>query len=176
MRSFSRISTGALVIACLTLSACGGWREARVNPVNWFGQSKEAPLPPADIETINPLIPKDDDKVNFFGGSEDDVDFSVPTETITDLSIRPTPVGAIILATGQAKRLGAHSATLVADETSTPGTLSYTLRVIYPPVGTPAGTTATRNVSAAITLTHQELAGIHKVTVTSAQNARETRR
>ncbi len=176
MRSFSRISTGALIVACLTLSACGGWRDARGNPANWFGKSKEAPPPVEDTEIVNPLIPRDDDKVNFFGGPDDEVDLSVPVDSISEISIRPTPVGAIILATGQAKRLGAYSAHLAPDEAAEPGTLSYTLRVIYPSVGTPIGTSATRSISAAITLTHQELAGIDRVIVAAEENAQETRR
>ena len=45
-----------LLAATLVLTACAGIRDSRVNPFNWFGQSRSERIEPA--ANTNPLIPR----------------------------------------------------------------------------------------------------------------------
>ena len=54
-----RITIGALMISTLVLSSCGGWRDSRVNPTNWFGTSRETTN--TLDENLNPLIPQEEE-------------------------------------------------------------------------------------------------------------------
>ena len=67
------------VLAGLTVSACGSWRESRVNPRNWFGRAEPVQQEQliTDVEDPRALVPQ-----------------------ITDLVIERTPDGAIVRATG----------------------------------------------------------------------------
>ncbi len=171
-----RITLGAFLVGTLVLSSCGGWRDSRVNPTNWFGKSREARIA-APVETVNPLIPQDEDRVNLLGDdAEDAVDRSVPIAVIRDMEISRTPIGAIVTVTGEATRNGAYGAKLVASEVQPDGVLEYTFRVTYPARATYPGTEATRAVRAAVTLTHQDLVGVRSIRVIGRDNARESRR
>jgi len=170
-----RITLGALLIGTLALSSCGGWRDSRVNPTNWFGNSREAP-----IETdanLNPLIPQEEERVSLLGrGDDEEVDNSLPIAVIKDMRIERTSVGAILTVEGEAARNGAYDAQLVPSITQEPGRLEYTFRVNYPKNATYRGTPATRTIRAAVSLSNQDLAGVRVLRVIGKENARETRR
>ena len=111
------------------------------------------------------------------GRNDEDVD--VPTEPITeiaDLRIDRTTTGAIVVATGIAKRQGAYDAKLVPVETETGATLTYTFEVAYPEAATYKGNEATRTIRAAVNLTQQELRSVTTIRVEGETNARESRR
>lgn len=171
-----RHAIGALLIGTLTLSACGGWRDSRANPRNWFGGSEEAIAEP--VEYVNPLIPESEDRARIrIGRSEEDLE--VPTEPITeitDLRIDRTTSGAIVVATGLAKRQGAFNAQLVPIEDEAVDTLSFVFEVAYPETATYRGNDATRTIRAAASLTTQDLRRVNKIRVEGATNARESRR
>ncbi len=172
-----RITLGALLIGTLVLSSCGGWRDSRVNPTNWFGNSREARNAAVVEENLNPLIPREkEERVNLLGRDDDPEDRSLPIATIVDLNIERTPIGAIVTAVGQATRNGAYEAKLVPAEVQEPGRLEYTFRVTYPERATYRGTEATRTIRAAVSLTNQDLAGVRVLRVVGADNARESRR
>jgi hypothetical protein len=168
-----------LLAATLVVASCGAWRGSRVNPKNWFGGSESTPVAQEAPEAVNPLIPKKAG-LNFFGGPDDEEeDNSVLAETITELSVEQTPVGAIIHATALTKRQGAYQARLRLEEdpdAAEEGVLAYTFRVLYPATQTPVGPERTRLVHAAASVTHQELAAIRTIRVTGATNRRESRR
>lgn len=162
----------ALMIASLLLASCGGWKDSRVNPRNWFGNSREVP---ADVPAqTNPLIPP----TSVLKRKDREVP-GVPIEVISDLKIEITASGAIILATGIASRQGAHRAELKPvneDEEPVDGVLEYVFRVLYPEQPTAAGSERSRRIHAAHTVGRQNLEGVRVIRVTGAQNARESRR
>jgi len=172
-----RITFGALLIGTLLLSSCGGWRDARINPSNWFGKSRDSRTEVV-AEDVNPLIPVDETKVNLLGSRDDDEsdDRSLPIAVIKDMRIERTSVGAILTVDGEAARNGAFDARLVPSEVQKPGRLDYTFRVTYPKDATYRGTEATRTIRAAVSLSNQDLDGVRVIRVVGKENARETRR
>lgn len=167
-----------LLAATLVVASCGAWRGSRVNPKNWFGGSESTPVAQEAPEAVNPLIPKKAG-LNFFGSPDDDEDNSVLAETITELRIEQTPVGAIIHATALTQRQGAYEARLRLEEdpeAAEKGVLAYTFRILYPATSTPVGPERTRLVQAAASVTHQDLEAIRTIRVTGATNQRESRR
>lgn len=172
-----RHAIGALLLGSLTLSACGGWRDSRVNPRNWFGSSEETAVATPE-EYVNPLIPVEEERARIrVGRKEKDVE--IPAEPITeiaDLRIDRTTSGAIVVATGVAKRQGAFEAKLVPVEDAEGSTLTYTFEVSYPEEPTYKGNAATRTIRAAVNLSNQDLRGVTTIRVEGETNARESRR
>ncbi len=166
-----------LMIAALTLSACNSWRDSRVNPSNWFGSSRPAPVetPP---DEANALVPQQGDGRGLFARPEEE-DRSVPITKIDELRIDPTPTGAIVYAAGTGQRQGAYNARLVrvdSEDNQKNGVLEFTFRVTYPTYATREGTERSRMVSDAINVSRQDLEGIRLVRVAGQQNALESRR
>jgi hypothetical protein len=148
-----RIPILLTLLASLVLASCG-WRDSRVNPRNWFGNSRDVPV-------------------------DTGPDASVPIGTITELRIEPTPSGAIVYASGIADRQGAFRARLVPDTddlSAVDGVLGFTLRVEYPRDATPVGSEFSRTVHEAYTLSSQTLAQVRTIRVSGERNAKESRR
>ena len=172
-----RISIAVLLITGITLSGCNSWRGSKANPSNWFGKSNNTETSDvASAGEINPLIPENADSGLFSSSNAPEEDFSVPVASVTELRIERTPSGAIIYATGLASRQGAFDVRLDLNEDSEENTLEYSFRAIYPEYATPAGTDFSRTLRVAQSLTHQDLAGVNLIRVSSKSNARETRR
>lgn len=165
-----------LSAAALVLSNCGGWRDSRVNPTNWFGRSNSTPVEQTETKAVNPLLPRSEGR-GFFSRPEAE-DLSVPASSITELRVEPTAAGAIIYAVAQTSRQGAFDAELrpVEGVPEDPTVLELTFRVVYPERATPVGPERTRTVRAAHTVSTQDLAPIRTIRVIGAQNIRETRR
>ena len=90
-----RITIGALMISTLVLSSCGGWRDSRVNPTNWFGKSRETTN--TVDENLNPLIPQEEEKTNLLGRKDDKAeDRSLPIAVIKDMRIERTAIFPIL--------------------------------------------------------------------------------
>jgi hypothetical protein len=168
-----------LLVASLTLSACSGWRESRVNPTNWFGSSTPAPAPTQTLANDpNALVPQQREGAGLFS-RPDPVDNSVAIARVDELRIDPTPGGAIILVTGVAARQGAYDARLVrveSEENQKNGVLEYTFRVSYPATATNQGSERSRQVLDAINVSQDDLQGIRLVRVVGQENALESRR
>lgn len=174
-RDDMRKSLALILAGTLILSGCGGWRESRINPGNWFGKSRSAPVAVAtESEPTNPLLAEEGRKSIFARAEKEDL--SVPVAKISELRVEPTPTGAIIYASGIASRQGAHEVELRQVPTTAENTLEYTLHVLYPVSATPAGSEHSRTIQAAVTLSEQDLRGIRTIRVSGAENARETRR
>ncbi|WP_323783615.1 hypothetical protein [Leisingera sp.] len=164
----------ALTLACaLMLAGCGGWKQSRINPSNWFGSSApaEAPAP----GNSNPLLPQESNARGLFARPEPK-DTSVLVSHVTGMRIERTASGAIIYATAVAARQGAYDVVLRPVEDNDEGVLSFDFRIVYPEDGTPTGSESSRTIHAARTVTNQDLAGIRTVRVNGAENARESRR
>lgn len=163
-----------LLAATLTLSACGGWSDSRLNPGNWFGRSQAVPVQADPANAVNPLIPQGSNLL----AREERPDLHVPILKISDLVIEPTSSGAILRASGIAAVQGAYSARLVLNDggVSEDGVLSYTFEVLYPENPRPIGPENARTINVARSLTHQDLAPVRTIRVVGEQNARESRR
>lgn len=165
-----------LLIAGLTVSACGGWRDSRVNPTNWFGGSTSAPVETTTSASANPLIPES--RRGIFARPEDE-DRSIPITKVTEMQIDPTTTGAIIQVVGVANRQGAFDAELrltPAEDDADKGVLTYTFFVTYPEKPTPQGAERTRTIRQAISLSRQDLQNVRVIRVIGQENVRESRR
>lgn len=151
-----RLSLTLALTAVMLLTACGSMRESRLNPLNWFGGSREAQADefgiPATIEA-RPLV-----------------------DQILSMSIEQTPYGAIVRATGLSPNQGHYDAELVARPLDENGVLVYDFRLMPPPGPTPAGAQRTREVTVAAHLSKIKLDSIREIVVQGAQNARSSRR
>jgi hypothetical protein len=151
-----RLSLTLALTAVMVLTSCGGIRESRLNPLNWFGGSREAQADefgvPAKIEA-RPLV-----------------------DQVVSMSIEQTPYGAIVRATGLSPSQGYYDAELVARPLDENGVLVYDFRLMPPPGPMPAGAPRTREVTVAAHLSKIKLASISEIVVQGAQNARSSRR
>ena len=170
-----RITLTVLLVSSLAVSACG-FRDSRINPRNWFGGSRPAPVSAETGET-NTLIPAT--RGGMFQRPPA-VDRSVLLDTVTELRVEPTTSGAIVYASGVASRQGAFGVALVpADDELLPdesGVLAFAFRATYPNRATPTGSEFSRTVHAAFTISKRDLQRIGTIRVVAAGNARETSR
>lgn len=156
----------ALSIAlAVALSGCGGWRESRVNPMNWFGKAEE----------VQTLAPKE-------GYPEVANDPRELVTEVTSLDLRPTQGGAIVAAEGLTPTQGWWGADLLAENDGKPvdGVVTYRFVIAWPNPGSPASTRVltpeSRTVSAAAFINGTRLAGVRKVVVVGANNQRSLSR
>lgn len=119
------------VASSLLLGACSGWRDARVNPSNWFGSARSAPAVPEDASTQNPLIPE---RTSILQRDRSESYAGTPVASLTDLSVERTSSGALVRVTGHSARQGAYDVRLVneTDDEPVDGVLRYTLSAIQP--------------------------------------------
>ena len=165
-----------LLAATLVLSACATVRDSRVNPFNWFGQSRSEPI--AQAENTNPLIPRSGGLFSR-GSAEEEVYVGRPFEQVTNLTIERVPGGAIVRATGLAARQGYYAVQLTPEneaEEPEDGVLTYRLEGVRPPNRTAVGAQPTREVIAARRLSDQQLRGVRQIRVEGQLNAQVARR
>lgn len=148
------------------LAACGRARDSRLNPFNWFGRSRseEPTLAPADGYTTT-------------------VDTRPVVAQVTALQVDRVPGGALITATGLPPTQGHWAADLVAEVTGPNGrplrdgaTLAFEFRVAPPDRATRTGPPQSRELTATVFLTDQDLSGVSTITVKGLQNQRSARR
>ncbi|WP_322865787.1 hypothetical protein U5922_006030 [Aquicoccus sp. G2-2] len=159
-----------LLLASMTLAACGSMRDSRINPFNWFGRSRaEAP---ATAENTNPLIPK---RSNMFQRRAPGPYAGLTVDQVTALKIERAPGGAIVHVTGVAATQGSYDVKLVKEDSDRADTLVYTLKALVPPRQR-VGTELSRELTAATFVTTNDLSGIRTIRVLGARNARSTSR
>lgn len=158
-----------LAIAAIGLSACS----SRLNPMNWFGGSEEVAVETTTAD-VNPLIPK---RAGLLSRPEE-VYAGIPVQKITEMKVERTANGAIIRAAGIAYVQGAFAVALIPQNDGKPvsGVLSFELQAVHPKAGSRGGAEQTRQVTAAIALTNQELQGVRTIKVIGGENARQSRR
>lgn len=164
----------ALSLTALVLTGCG-FGQSRLNPFNWFGDSREVSVATEEARPANPLIPRRNRILArpevIYGGN--------PIDTVTELRVEPTLSGAIVQATGVAARQGAYDVRLTAlEEDGVPvdGVLSFSFDVVFPNRPQPVGNVRSREVVVARSLTQADLEGVRVIRVIAARNAREVRR
>ena len=154
------------LLAALVLAGCARVADSRLNPLNWFGQSRAVATTQA-TGPLRPLVPE--------GARTAIVDARPAVETVTALRVDRTPQGAIVTATGVAATQGAFNAQLVPVARSG-GTLTLAFRAELPAGFAAIGPAQSRSVTAAYLLDAAELAGLSTIRVSGRTNARETRR
>lgn len=192
-----RIVVSVLVISSMTLAGCGGLRDSRANPMNWFGQSKserlvESGTPPApgDRQTGNPLIEepktrrsnaKNQSTLDRSGilsrRNREQVYEGTLIDEVTALRVERVPNGAIVRVTGLPQREGAFDVRLLQVNPDGPvnGVLEYTLNA-YQPVTTRQGTPRTREVEVGTFLSNKDLEQITEIRVVAERNTRASAR
>lgn len=164
-------SISVLLISGMVLSGCGSVRDSGLNPFNWFGRS--APSTVDADANVNPLIPR---KRRSLVRPEKTYQ-GRPVGDVTDVTVERIPGGAIIRATGIADRQGPYEVQLTKDDAGSSGnTMSYVFNVVTARGAAAGGSAASRRVTVATYLTEKELAGIRRIRVSGARNARESTR
>lgn len=149
-----RLPLTAALICALTLTACGGFRDSRLNPLNWFGRSQ----PAEQVQTATPTDPR------------------ALVDQVLTMAVESYPGGAIVRATGLPPTQGYWEAELVARPLDENGVLVLDFRV-FPPISR-AGVVnqQSREVTVAYNLSDIKLQGITEIVVQGAGNARSSRR
>ena len=148
-----------VTLVCLVaLAGCGGFRDSRLNPLNWFGGAQAAasePLVPAAAPDQRALV-----------------------ADVIDMQIDQLPGGAILRATGRAPTQGYWQAELVLRTGPDADAASpvYDFRIFPPVTPTPVSTPQSREVTVALYLSDIDLAGVASITVQAANNAKAVRR
>ncbi len=140
------------------LASCGGLRESRLNPSNWFGKSRERRIMlQAGAEIVDPraLVGK-----------------------VVTLKVDRLPGGAIVRAMGLPTSQGYYSAELVPLNGEKPerGVLKFEFRLLPPKDPNPAGTKRSREVLVGRFVSDQKLAGVRRIEVIGQNNRRIVRR
>lgn len=145
----------ALLCLCLVLAGCGGFRDSKMNPFNWFGRSQEAE------KVALPSAPQDRRAL---------------VQQVVTLHVEEVPGGAIVRATGLPPTQGYWDAELVPQPVDESGRLVLDFRV-FPPIETiRAGTPPSREVVVALYLSNYKLDSIREIVVQGELNARAARR
>ncbi len=139
----------------LSLAACGGIRDSRFNPVNWFGKSE-----PAEIVRID----------------EKPQDKRQRVESVLSMAIEPVSSGVIVRAVGRSPDQGWWEAALVAQPLAADGTLVLDFRISPPFDQGNIGTPRSREVTVALHLSNVKLANVRRIVVQGANDARSVSR
>lgn len=152
-------------VVLITLSGCARLAESPVNPMNWFGNSREVAAPAA--QDTRPLTPQNR-RVQI-------VDGRALVQSVSSLSVDRSPTGAVVRATGIAPTQGYFNAQLVNTGVSN-GVLTLEFRAQPPGGFAPEGSARTRQISAAYAIDTATLNAVRSVRVQAATNARTSRR
>ena len=150
-----------MLCATLSLSACATISNSRFNPLNWFGNSTAVATAPG--QELRPLLPE--------GTQVGEIDRRGLIDSISEMRIDRTANGALVRATGEAATQGQFNAQLVPTGFAN-GTLTLAFRVEVPAGAQAGGSSATRQITAARALSFDDLAGVNRVQVQAARNAR----
>lgn len=164
MRMPRPVSLSLALALALALAGCGGWKESRLNPSNWFGKE--------EVQTLEPATGYPDPK-------KDPRDLIAE---VTELEVKPTQGGAIVSAAGITPTQGWWGASLLAenDGHAVDGVMTYRFVVAWPDPDSPAGsrvlTPESRTVTAAAYINNVRLAEVKRIVVIGASNQRSVSR
>jgi hypothetical protein len=164
------------LVAMSALAGCGGYRQSRANPRNWFGRSQSRPRPTEAVPaSTNPLIPEREDTI--FRRNRERVYEGTPVDQITRLVIERTSDGAILRVEGVSLRQGAFDVRLVSETENEPvnGVLEFRLMALQLE-DQPQGSERARTVTAAVFLSNQTLERSEVIRVIGARNEQVSRR
>ena len=151
-----RLPLIAALTLALALPACGGFRDSRLNPLNWFGRAQET------------------EQVALT--EEQKADPRLLVERVVSLNVEALPTGVIVRAKGLPPTQGWWSAELVERPVDENGVLVYDFRVFPPLIDTPEGTPRSREITVAASLSTVALDPIREIVVQGATNALSSRR
>jgi hypothetical protein len=143
------------VTLCALLVGCGGFRDSRFNPFNWFGRSEPR-------ETV--VVP------------EEAGDPRALVQAVLTMAVEPIPGGAIVRARGETPTQGWWEAELVPVPVDENGVLVYEFRLSPPTDRTNVSTPQSRQVDVAIYISDVKLESVREIVVQGANNARVARR
>ncbi|WP_460273415.1 hypothetical protein [Celeribacter sp. ULVN23_4] len=163
-----QVIISGLVLSLLT--GCASVQESRFNPLNWFGKSEPVAVDEngQQIVTLKSLAPRK--------GYPVFVDSRPLAPTISDVKVVQSASGAIITATALLPSTGYFDAQLVPAASERSDTLVFEFRLRAPESAAPTGNAAQRKITAARSLSFDEIAGIHTIIVQGAEGARQVRR
>jgi hypothetical protein len=144
-----------VVSMAAALVGCGGFRNSRLNPRNWFGRSepRETIVLPEERKDPRPLV-----------------------DAVLSMTVEPIPGGAIVRARGQTPTQGWWKAELVPLDVDPNGVLVYEFRLVPPLTATDVNTPQSRQVDVAIFISDVRLERVREIVVQGATNARSARR
>lgn len=144
-----------VVSMAAAVAGCGGFRESRLNPRNWFRRSepRETIVLPNEQDDPRPLV-----------------------AAVLSMSVEPIPGGAIVRARGETPTQGWWQAELVPQDVSEDGVLVYEFRLVPPTTQTDVNTPQSRQVDVAIYISDIRLDTVREIVVQGAGNARSARR
>lgn len=168
-----------MLLASMSLSACSGWRDSGANPANWFGKSRATPVQHSTATgAANPLLPEKEETGLFRRLTKQNAEYTgTLMDQVTALHIERTHDGAIVRATGQAARLGAHDLRLVPENNGIPigGVLTYSFKAVQPDDAA-QGSARLRRHDAGHFIAEEDLALIREIRVVAGRNAITRRR
>lgn len=152
------------------LAGCGSISQSKFNPLNWFGPSQETEVTETGerVTVLRTLAPRN--------GYTNFVDTRTLIPALADVQVVKSASGAIITATGLAPSLGYYDAQLVRVPSERSDQLTYEFRVRAPQTATTLGTDAQRRITAGVSLSFSEIAGIRSIIVRAANGSRVARR
>ncbi|MFB9151182.1 hypothetical protein [Roseovarius ramblicola] len=165
------------------LAGCGGFRESRINPRNWFGRSRSRRREAAAAADpdVNPLIPEQEEGglIDAIRRSNREAPYTgTLVAEISALDVEQATGGAIIRVRGLTAPQGVHDVRLVPDDSDgepVGGVLGYELRAVHGPV-TAATAPRPREVQAAVFVSDKTLQSVREIRVRGLQNERVSRR
>ncbi len=149
------IRKASVLCLLLSLAACGGIRDSRLNPFNWFGRSE-----PVEKVVID----------------EKPEDHRQRVETVLSMAVEPVSSGVIVRATGRSPAQGYWEAELVPQPLTAEGVLVLDFRISPPRDTTNVSTPRSREVTVALHLSNIKLANVRQIIVQGANDARSAGR
>lgn len=141
-----------LVIA---LAGCGGMRDSKLNPFNWFKRSEDRAMVDVPADAADPRL---------------------LVETVLDLVVEPIPGGAIVRARGLPPTQGWWDAELVLIPSEDAGAVVYEFRITQPDRPQDVNVPRSREVDVAIYISDIKLEFVDEIIVQGATNARSAHR
>ena len=143
------------IVALSMLTACGGFRDSRLNPKNWFGRSQPAEQTSVAAEPADkrPLV-----------------------DQVLSMQVESFPGGAIVRASGLPPTQGYWDAELVALPLDDTGKLVLEFHVFPPINGAAVVNQQSREITVAYSLSTIKLEGVSQIIVQGANNARASKR
>lgn len=164
------------LVAMSALAGCGGYRQSRANPRNWFGRSTpRRRAVEATPENTNPLIPQQEDTI-FRRNRKRPYD-GTPVDQVKSMVIERTSDGGIIRVEGVTLRQGAFDVRLISATNNEPvnGVLEFRLMAVQNDTE-PQGSERARTVLSGVFISNQTLERASEVRVIGARNEQVSRR
>jgi hypothetical protein len=139
----------------LGLAGCGGMRQSKLNPFNWFkkSQPRETIVLPKEGSDPRPLV-----------------------DTVLSMQVEPIPGGAVVRARGVTPTQGWWNAELVPQDLDDKGVLVYEFRLLPPTTRTDVNTQQSREIDVAIYISDVKLQNVREIVVQGTTNARSAQR